>query len=341
MIKKKHVNFFIFLCLAIVLLYFAFRHVDFNHVREGFRNVNYWWIALSAIVGLFSHAVRSYRWGLLIEPISTKPPFSNIFSAVLIGYLANTAFPRLGEVVKCGSITKSDGVRFDSLLGTVVVERAFDLFMTLIITVLVFFAQIEVFGMFIKNSVLVPLHNKLLTIKLIHIFLIAGIFLLLIFLFIFLIKKRLLGARFNQKLKTILRGVGDGLKSIVRTRRLPAFLLSTLLLWTCYWLMTWLLFFSTPITGGLSMLDGLFIMIIGTYGMVMPVQGGFGSYHIIVAVALGIYGISYDNGLIFAIISHELQTLLIVVGGLLALVYQYFKQRKKLQIADCQQNTVI
>lgn len=330
MVKKKHINFLIFLGLAIVLLYFTFRNVDINHVREGFRNVNYWFILVSIIIGILSHCVRAYRWGILIEPIDKKPPFANLISAVFIGYLANTAFPRLGEVVKCGSITKSDGTRFDSLLGTVVIERAFDLLMTLLITILVFVIKIDVFGNFILNRILLPIHQKIISIRLIHAAIIIAIIVAIAAAAIYVIRNNTLGARFTSRLKSIMKGVADGLKSIIHTRKLPAFLISTVILWVCYWFMTWVLFYTTPITHELSIWDGLFIMIIGTFGMVMPVQGGFGAYHIIVAVALGIFGIAYNDGLIFAIISHELQTLLIIVGGIIAFAYQYYKQRKTL-----------
>lgn len=329
--KKKHINFVIFLSLALVLLYFTFRNVDFEHVKQGFREVNYWWILVSVLIGIMSHCARAYRWGILIEPIdrTKKVPFSNILSAVFVGYLANTAFPRLGEVVKCGSITKSDGIRFDSLVGTVVVERAFDLLMTLIITLIVVVIKIDVFGRFILDRVLTPIHTKLLAIQPINAILLVLAIVAMVVLFVVVIKRNMLGDKFTTKLKSILNGVGDGLKSIVHTRKLPAFLISTIMLWLCYWFMTWVLFYSTPITQNLTIWDGLFIMIIGTYGMVMPVQGGFGAYHIIVAVALGIFGITYNDGLIFAIISHELQTLLIIVGGLVALIYQFAKQRER------------
>jgi len=62
--------------------------------------------------------------------------------------------------------------------------------------------------------------------------------------------------------------------------------------------------------------------------MVVPVQGGFGAYHIITASALGLFGITYEKGLIFAVISHESQTLLVIVAGIISLVYLYLSQRK-------------
>jgi hypothetical protein len=107
------------------------------------------------------------------------------------------------------------------------------------------------------------------------------------------------------------------------------FLGYTLLLWFLYWLMTWVLVFATEATSGLSAIDGFFLLVVGTLGMAAPVQGGFGAFHVIIAMALGIYGISWEDGLVYAVISHESQTLLIVILGLVFAAYFFFRSRKK------------
>lgn len=325
----KYINFTVFLALAIILLYYAFRSVDFNHVVKGFRSVNYFWILLSLLAGLTAHILRAIRWGILIEPLGKKVSLSNLLSAVMIGYLANVAFPRFGEVAKCGSIRKTDGVKFESLLGTVVVERAMDLVMLLISTVIVIAIKFDLFGGFIYNRILLPLKNKALQIEGYQIIIILAVILAFTFLGLYIIKSGLLGNKLSEKFKSMYRGVIDGLNSITKTHRLSQFLVLSLLIWVFYWFMTWSLLYSTPITSNLTIWDGLFIMVIGSFGMTVPVQGGFGAYHIITAIALGIFGITYDDGLIFAIISHESQTLFLIIGGLAALAYIYIKQRKK------------
>lgn len=324
----KYINFTVFLALAILLLYYAFRSVDFDHFVKGFRSVNYFWILLSILAGLIAHVLRAIRWGILIEPLGKKVSLANLFSAVMIGYLANVAFPRFGEVAKCGSIRKTDGVKFESLLGTVVVERAMDLLMLLISTVIVIAIKFDLFGGFIYNKILLPLKNKALQVEGYQIIIILAVILAFTFLGLYVIKSGLLGNKLSEKFKSMYRGVVDGLKSITKTHKLSQFLVLSVLIWVFYWFMTWFLLYSTPITSNLTIWDGLFIMVIGSFGMTVPVQGGFGAYHIITAIALGIFGITYDDGLIFAIVSHESQTLFLIVGGLAALAYIYIKQRK-------------
>ena len=49
----------------------------------------------------------------------------------------------------------------------------------------------------------------------------------------------------------------------------------------------------------------------------MPVPGGFGAFHYIVALALStVYSLPFDLGIIFATISHESQSLMMAVTGL-------------------------
>jgi len=61
-----------------------------------------------------------------MEPLGYQPSIGNTFLAVLIGYLANLAIPRLGEVLKCTLLAKYEKVPAEKIVGTIVAERAFD-----------------------------------------------------------------------------------------------------------------------------------------------------------------------------------------------------------------------
>lgn len=327
-VKSRLFNFTVFFALAIVLLYYAFRSVDFNHIAQGFREVNYFWIAISLLIALIAHALRAIRWGYLMDPLGPKPSFGSLFAAVMFGYIANIALPRFGEVAKCGSISRVSRIRFESLVGTVVVERTADLAMLLMATVIVVLIKIDSFGRYIYLNIVQPIEQKAIHIEGYKVVILLAMAIAFLLLIRFILKSDFLGERLNGKFRSAIIGVIDGLKSIYRTPRVIQFAVLSVLIWVCYWLMTWALLNSTPITANLNGWDALFIMIIGSYGMTVPVQGGFGAYHIITASALGIFGITYENGLIFAIISHESQTLLLVIAGIVSMVYLYLKQCK-------------
>jgi hypothetical protein len=324
---KKKLSYILFFLLAALLLFFAFRGVDFRTMVEGFRNANYWWVALSLILGFVAHSVRALRWRLLIEPLGHNPSFLNTLSALIIGYMANIAFPRLGEITRCGSLRKSDNIPFDSLLGTVIVERAFDVLMILLLVLTVFLIRIEFFGRFIWDQVFVPIGEKIGSALNFSPFLLIGSLVILVFL-IFMVRRNIFGKKFRSRLSSMYWGVIDGLKSVYTMKKRKTFFGYTILLWVLYWLMTWVLVFATAPTSHLGIIDGLFIMVIGSLGMAAPVQGGFGAYHIITAMGLGIYGISREDGLVFATISHESQTVLMLATGIVFLLMLFLRNRK-------------
>jgi hypothetical protein len=74
-----------------------------------------------------------------MEPLGYKPRISNTFLAVLIGYMANLAFPRLGEVLKCTVLARYEKVPANKLVGTIVAERVFDVICLVIVMFITFF----------------------------------------------------------------------------------------------------------------------------------------------------------------------------------------------------------
>jgi len=81
--------------------------------------------------------------------------------------------------------------------------------------------------------------------------------------------------------------------------------------------MTWLVVFALPSTADLKIIDGLFVLVIGGLAMSAPVQSGIGAFHWIVSRGLAaVYpGISIEDGLVFATISHESQSVLAILLG--------------------------
>jgi glycosyltransferase 2 family protein len=323
---KKIITVTIFFAFAALILYLAFKDVDFSVLVNGFKQVNYFWVSLSMIVGLVSHIIRALRWQLLIEPLGHKPSLKNTLGALGIGYVSNIVIPRFGEIARCGSLRKTDKIPLESLLGTVIVERAFDVLMILLLVATTFFIRLDFFGNFLWNEAFLPIYSKIFyLLEQSPIYAIAGL-LILVGLFL-LIKRNLLGTRINNRLTSIFWGTMDGVKSVYTMKKRKRFFAYTLIMWFLYWLMTMLIVLSTQATLKLGASDALFLMVVGTFGMAAPVQGGFGAFHVITAMALGIYGVSWEDGLIYAIISHESQTLLILLIGITFITYLFWEKR--------------
>jgi len=332
----KVFNFFLFLSIGILLLYFAFRGIDFQVLVNEFKQASYGWVFLSLVISLSGFIVRALRWRLLIEPLGYIPGRLNTFYAVTIGYLANFAFPRIGEITKCGTLNRTEKIPLDSLIGTVIVERSIDVITMIILIIVIFFSKIHFFGNFLTNQIFNPAIEGVsgyFTMPLITWIIIIGGFCLIIAGFI-LFRKRLARLTFIQKGVAILKGVGGGLKTGFTMKRRGLFLLYTILLWTIYFLMTWVVFYALPATSHLQPIDGLFILVIGSIGIAVPVQGGIGAFHWIVSLGLTLYDIPKEDGLAFATLSHESQALFIILLGSISMLMLAIRRRRKKEIVE-------
>ena len=108
-------------------MYFAFRGVDLEDLLQSFANARYGYLLVYLLFGFLSLLSRAYRWNLLIETLNYKVTFLNSFYALNTGYMANFAFPRIGEITRCATLSKADKVPVDKLFGTVIIERAVDM----------------------------------------------------------------------------------------------------------------------------------------------------------------------------------------------------------------------
>ncbi|MFW5819875.1 MAG: TIGR00374 family protein, partial [Bacteroidota bacterium] len=135
--------------------------------------------------------------------------------------------------------------------------------------------------------------------------------------------------RIVSKGKGIIKGIIEGLKTVYTLKKRGKFLFHTAFIWMNYWLMTWVVVFALPATSDLKIIDGLFLLVIGGFGMSAPVQSGIGAYHWIVSRGLvAVYaGISLEEGLVFATITHESQSLLVILLGTLSFILLFRKKK--------------
>ncbi len=80
------------------------------------------------------------------------------FNGVAMAYLTNFALPRAGEVARCGVVFQRSGLGFDRVLGTVILERTFDMVCLLIITILVALLRIDIFAVMVITRIWDPFY---------------------------------------------------------------------------------------------------------------------------------------------------------------------------------------
>ncbi len=322
-----------FLLIGLALLWLVFRKLDLEKVMEEIRNAHYQWLFLSFFFGILSHIARAKRWNILIRSMGYQTSATTTFYAVMIGYLANSAFPRLGEVTRCGVLAKKTDTPFNALFGTVISERIFDLIILILIILSVILFQLDLLKNFVDKYFIESLSGMMET--RIILYGIAAFFIIVILpIILFRIYiHRIRQLRIYQRLSVFLKGLLDGVRTIGRIKEKWAFLLWTAVIWTFYILMTYVAFFALDATSHLNFLDGMTLMALGSVGIVAPVPGGIGAYQFVVkAILVEIYHVASEPAASFSIILWSTQMVLILSAGVFSYYMLMFKKKPVIDV---------
>ena len=324
------ITYIIFLLLGVLLLWLCFRKIDFSQVVTYIKTAKYSWMLLSLLCLAISLFFRALRWNILIESLGYKTRVSTTYESVLIAYFANTIFPRLGEVTRCGTLTKKENIPFDKSFGTVVSERVLDLVILFAMALLVILFQWKLLGSLI-TSWLNPLIEKLTSNVVLGIIVIAAVVMSCIAaVFVFRKNKEKLSQnKLYMKIASLWNGFLDGMKSIFTMEKKGLFIFYTILIWGFYVVMTWLPFYMLPETSHLGLTEAVTLLGLATLGVVAPVPGGMGVYHFIGILLLnGFYGISESAAVSFVTINHTTQMIFYLVTGVISYAIMFFIDRR-------------
>jgi len=297
-------------------------------IVHSFRIANYWWVFLAIILGIFSHILRALRWILFFEPMGFKPSLKNTFYAVMVGYLANMAFPRLGEVTRCGLLTRYEKIPFNKAFGTVITERAIDMIIFFMLFLLMILTQIGTISGYLDNNVYPKLVAKFGNLHYSRMIFLTLIFILgLVILFFFLFRRKIQKSTFYHKIINLILGFWDGLKSLIQIKKIWLFTFYSFAIWTLYFFMLYLIFFCFAETSGISLGAGLSALVLGSIG-IMITPGGIGLYPAIIQESLLLYGIAKPTGLALGWIAWTAQTAMIAIVGGISLLLLSFNKHK-------------
>ena len=318
---------------AFGILYLLFKNQDPVQLVEEIQKVDGKWVVLSMVFGGWAYVSRGLRWIVLIDALGYKSSKLNAVAAVSVGYFTNMFIPRAGEISRCTALNQVEKVPVDKLFGTILIERVIDfifLFSLIFLTFILKFNDIFKFYIILQEKQTEgDASNKLLI--LLGALLIGGAF-------FFFIKRWLKNSKFYEKVLSFIEGLKEGFKSIKNMKRKSAFWFHTFSIWIMYFLMTYICFFCMDETSHLTAGDGLFLLVLGGIGMVIPTPGGVGSYHAIVMIGLSVLGVGTvylgqggdptNPALIFPTIVHVAQTLVAIIMGSLALIVLFLSKKK-------------
>ena len=302
---------------AVLLLWFSFRDVEWADFWESLKACRWEFIVLSMLAGTFAFFLRALRWRQLLLPIDPETSLITTFNGVNIGNISNFVFPRIGEFVRCGVITRRTTVTYDKVLGTVVLERGWELLVMLMMLAVVVVAGFRRFGTFFIDQIWMPMSQKF------NMWWVMTIVLALTAGALYLIWRYRERNAFCGKVWGIFRGLAQGFSSCLHMERKWMFFAYTAFIWLTYWFMSACTVWAAPFLSGLDLVDALFLSLAGGLGFAVPVPGGIGAFHFIISLALStIYGVPMETGIIYATISHTSQAITQIFCGLCSYLYE-------------------
>lgn len=300
------------MAFGLLMLWWIYRELNWRDVADTLRRgMNWWWMALSLMFGIVPQIMRGMRWRQALQPLGEHPRRRTCVDAIFLSYASSLIVPRIGEVARCGSLRAADGVSFSRSLGTVVTERAVDSVVMILFTAVAFVLQLPVFTTFISQTgtglddLLGRFTQTGYVVTLVCVLAAALTLVLLVW--------RLSVLR---RVKGVVAGLTAGITSLRHVRHKGVYAARSLGIWVCYFLHFYLAFFCFPATAGLGFTAGIAAFCIGTFAVLVPTPNGAGPWHFAVKTVLVLYGVAPDAAIMFALVVHALQTLLVVMLGI-------------------------
>jgi len=327
---KKTLKFVLFLGLGIFIAWWFVKDLDTEarqQILTSFRDANYGIVGIALIIGVLSFWIRTKRWQMQIESMNYFPKTSNVFMAVMVGYFANLAFPRLGDIVRSGLLDTHAKVPTAKSFGATITERALDLVCLAFIMILALVLEFSLlWGYAMENFT--GLYERFSNPEFIRTLLfLTGSGILAFAFFIFFLRKKIAHTRVYKKVKELILQLWEGLISLKNVKNPGLFVVYTFAVWLCYYLMAYLVFFALKETSNLPMSAGLACLAFGTIGMVVT-PGGLGLYPVVIAATLSLYGVTESIGFALGWLIWASQNIVMIIGGLASLVLLPIVNRK-------------
>ena len=327
---KKTIKYIASAAVAVLLLWFSFRDVEWSSFAAVLKECHWGYVALSMAAGSFAFLLRALRWRRLLMPIDESISTLTTFNGVNIGMISNFVFPRIGEFVRCGVITRRSApadpehpdkkkASYDKVLGTVVLERSWELLVMLLLLAVVVIAGFKRFGGFFIEQIWNPMAQRLdfsiwWIVALLVAVCVAGLWLLW--------RYRESNA-FCSKVWGIFKGILQGFASCLKMEKKWLFFAYTACIWLTYWLMAASTVWAAPFLEHLDVIDALFLSLVGGIGFAVPVPGGIGAFHFVISLALSmVYGIPMEMGIVYATLSHTSQAITQIFFGAVSYVVE-------------------
>lgn len=329
--KRRFINILISVVVAALFIQLAVRNVDMSELWQQMKMATFYWLPFFVLALLASHMMRAERWRLLLENENERIPRSTLFAGVMLGYVLNNVVPRLGEISRPVYVARKQGMSSSNLIGTIVVERLFDLATMMLLVLFVSFYLIRDAGLLeqLFGTDAWPWYAYL-AIPLFFVLAVAGIWLIYKILN-YSDEKEPFNSTLLNKILDKARSFTEGMISIRHVNNWPMFLLLTAGIWIGYVFMTYLPFYMMSFQSvyGLTMSDAVVLTMVSSIGVSIPTPAGIGSYHLLIQQSMWLlYNIPLVSALTYATIAHAVTVLLVFIIGPISLWWDKYATLK-------------
>lgn len=281
---------------------------DFMHCV--FHEMHWGWMALSLLFGVLPQLFRAWRWRMALKPLGEQPRARVCADAIFLSYASSLVVPRIGEVARCGTLKKYDGVSFSKSLGTVLTERLVDSVMVILLTAVAVLSQLPVLLQFLRTTGMSL--DQVLGRFTGTGYVVTALCAVAVLGFGYYLFKNL---SFFSKSREIARNIWTGIRSLRDVKNLPLYLFYSLGIWVGYFLHFYIAFFCFDFTCGINPVAAFLIFCVGTFAVLVPTPNGAGPWHFAVKTMLILYGVAEPQAILFALVVHTIQTMEVVLLG--------------------------
>lgn len=311
------------LSLGILILWWMYRGMNWDNLWVALSSeMNWSYLWLSMPFGILAQVLRALRWRQALEPVCAPPRLSACTYAVFISYASSLVLPRAGEVLRCAVLKRTDGTPFAKSLGTVVTERIIDSIFMALLAVFAACFQIKVFMIFFSETGMsfTALFSRFSAAG----WWVTAACLVVLICFIAFLAKR--WAWFNHT-TNLLKNLTDGILSLRNVKNVPLYLIYSLFIWVAYFFHFYLTFFCFDFTEHLGFVAALAAFVTGSFAVIVPTPNGAGPWHFAVKTILVLYGVAEADSVLFVLIIHTLQTLLVALLGVYGMAALAFMRK--------------
>lgn len=304
---RRYLEFAALCLLAIALLWWFGRKLDWTEVQLALRQANWYLLSLAVVIISVGYGFRAFRWGVLLSPL-VPARWRDLFAATTLGFSGVFLLGRAGEVVRPAALTMRDPrVRPSSAFVTIFIERIYDMMAILLmfaINLLWFtpprhtvteFSRIRISGAILLAGAICGIivltffrrHSR---------FVIDGV-------------KRLfqrttfVPARLAEATVSLLHQLAGGLRVLVDARELAVTVGWTVMVWLCIGVAYYLVFRAFGLPFGVS--ETIFVLGWSLAGSLVPTPGGAaGAFHAVTAAGLILLGIARETAAAVSIVLH-------------------------------------